>query len=188
MPVFARNVLDVGSQGFGFLQSVGGAGALIGVLAVAWFSHSRGKGLQSLFGAIAFGILLMSFALSKSYPLSLILAFALGVTSQFYMTTISTVLQVNLPNERRHCGIRRRACRGRLRRLHGHGHGAARDDFLSEHSSLGALARAVLGKLHGGEKGPEKTRRAAQTAQARRPLHRASGDRASERRPRRRRR
>ena len=37
MPVFARNVLDVGSQGFGFLQSAGGAGALAGVLAVAWF-------------------------------------------------------------------------------------------------------------------------------------------------------
>ncbi len=44
MPVFARNVLHVGSQGFGFLQSVGGAGALVGVLAVAWFSHSRKKG------------------------------------------------------------------------------------------------------------------------------------------------
>ena len=101
MPVFARNVLDVGSQGFGFLQSVGGAGALIGVLAVAWFSHSRKKGLQSLAGAIAFGILLMVFAASKSYPLSLALALALGVASQFYMTTISTVLQVNLPNELR---------------------------------------------------------------------------------------
>jgi MFS family permease len=101
MPVFARNVLDVGSQGFGFLQSVGGAGALIGVLAVAWFSHSRKKGLQSLAGAIAFGILLMLFAASKSYPLSLALALALGVASQFYMTTISTVLQVNLPNELR---------------------------------------------------------------------------------------
>jgi MFS family permease len=101
MPVFARNVLDVGSQGFGFLQSVGGAGALTGVLAVAWFSHSRGKAMQSLFGAIAFGILLISFAASKSYPLSLTLAFALGVASQFYMTTISTLLQVNLPNELR---------------------------------------------------------------------------------------
>lgn len=101
MPVFARNVLNVGSQGFGFLQSVGGAGALIGVLAVAWFSHSRGKGLQSLLGAIAFGILLLSFAASKSYPLSLALAFALGIASQFYMTTISTILQVNLPNELR---------------------------------------------------------------------------------------
>ena len=101
MPVFARNVLDIGSQGFGFLQSFGGAGALVGVLAVAWFSHSRGKGLQALTGAMAFGILLISFALSKSYALSLGLALALGITSQFYMTTISTVLQVNLPNELR---------------------------------------------------------------------------------------
>jgi MFS family permease len=101
MPVFARNVLDVGSQGFGFLQSAGGAGALIGVLAVAWFSHSRGQGRQAIFGATAFGILLISFALSNSYPLSLMLAIALGGTSQFYMTIISAILQVNLPNELR---------------------------------------------------------------------------------------
>ena len=101
MPVFARNVLEVGSQGFGFLQSAGGAGALVGVLAVAWFSHSRAKGKQALFGAGGFGALLVLFAASKSYPLSLFLAFALGVASQFYMTTVSTVLQVNLPNELR---------------------------------------------------------------------------------------
>ena len=101
MPVFARNVLDVGSQGFGFLQSVGGAGALVGVLAVAWFSHSRGKGMQALSGALLFGVLLILFAASNSYLLSLALAFMLGVASQFYMTTISTVIQVNLPNELR---------------------------------------------------------------------------------------
>ena len=101
MPVFARNVLDVGSQGFGFLQSVGGAGALVGVLAVAWFSHSRGKGMQALSGALLFGFLLILFAASNSYLLSLALAFMLGVASQFYMTTISTVIQVNLPNELR---------------------------------------------------------------------------------------
>jgi MFS family permease len=101
MPVFARNVLEVGSQGFGFLQSAGGAGALIGVLAVAWFSHSRGKGKQALFGAAAFGVLLVAFAISKSYLFSIAMAFALGAASQFYMTTISTVLQMNLPNELR---------------------------------------------------------------------------------------
>lgn len=101
MPVFARNVLDVGSQGFGFLQSAGGAGALAGVLAVAWLSHSRGKGAQALAGATVFGLLLIMFAVSRSYPLSLLLAFLLGVASQFYMTTISTVLQIELPNELR---------------------------------------------------------------------------------------
>ena len=101
MPVFARNILNVGSQGFGFLQSFGGAGALVGVLAVAWFSHSRRKGLQALSVAMSFGGLLITFAASKSYALSLALAFALGIASQFYMTTISTVLQVNLPNQLR---------------------------------------------------------------------------------------
>jgi MFS family permease len=101
MPVFARSVLDVGSKGFGFLQSAGGAGALIGVLLVAWFSHARGKGRQAILGAIAFGLLLSAFAFSVSFPLSLILALALGVSSQFYMTIISAILQMNLPNELR---------------------------------------------------------------------------------------
>jgi MFS family permease len=101
MPVFARSVLDVGSKGFGILQSAGGAGALIGVLLVAWFSHARGKGLQAIFGASAFGVLLIAFAFSVSFPLSLILAVALGIASQFYMTIISAILQVNLPNELR---------------------------------------------------------------------------------------
>jgi MFS family permease len=101
MPVFARSVLDVGSKGFGFLQSAGGAGALIGVLLVAWFSHAGGKGRQAILGAIAFGLLLSAFAFSESFPLSLILALALGVSSQFYMTIISAILQMNLPNQLR---------------------------------------------------------------------------------------
>jgi len=101
MPVFARNVLDVGSQGFGFLQSTGGAGALCGVLAAAYFSHAGGKGLQAIGGAVTFGLLIMVFAFSKSYPLSLALAFFLGVSSQLYMTTINTILQVNLPDQLR---------------------------------------------------------------------------------------
>jgi MFS family permease len=101
MPVFARGVLDVGAQGFGFLQSAGGLGALCGVLAVATFSNSRGKGRQAIGGAIVFGMLLITFAVSKSYPLSLILAYALGIASQFYITTINAILQVNLPDQLR---------------------------------------------------------------------------------------
>ena len=101
MPVFARDVLTVGSQGFGFLQSAGGLGALCGVLAVAYFSHSRRKGRQAIGGAIIFGVLLICFALSESYPLSLMLACALGIASQFYITMINAVLQVNLPDQLR---------------------------------------------------------------------------------------
>lgn len=101
MPVFARNVLSVGSQGYGFLQSSGGAGALLGVLMVAYFSHARSKGRQALGGAIGFGTLLILFALSRSYAMSLGLALFLGMASQFYMTTINAILQVNLPEQLR---------------------------------------------------------------------------------------
>jgi MFS family permease len=45
--------------------------------------------------------LLIVFAFSKYYLLSLAVACALGIASQFYMTTINTILQVNLPDELR---------------------------------------------------------------------------------------
>jgi MFS family permease len=101
MPVFARDVLAVGSQGFGFLQSAGGLGALCGVVAVAYVSRSSPKGGQAIGGAVIFGILLSGFALSKSYSLSLALACALGIASQFYITIINAILQVNLPDQLR---------------------------------------------------------------------------------------
>jgi len=101
MPVFARDILVVGAQGYGFLQSCGGAGALFGVLMVAYFSHARHKGRQALGGAMSFGALLITFALSRSYTFSLGVALLLGMASQFYMTTINTILQVNLPEQLR---------------------------------------------------------------------------------------
>jgi MFS family permease len=109
MPVFARDLLQVGSQGFGFLQTAGGAGALIGTLSVAVFSDTRRLPLQAARGATLFGVLLLVFAFSRLYPLSLALAFVLGMVSQFYITAINTVLQLNLPEQ----------LRGRVMGVHG---------------------------------------------------------------------
>ena len=109
MPVFARDILSVGSEGFGFLQSAGGAGALCGVLLVAYFGQVRGKGKQAISGALVFGALLIVFAYSNSYKLSLVMACLLGMASQFYMTTIHAILQVNLPDQ----------LRGRVMGIHG---------------------------------------------------------------------
>jgi MFS family permease len=109
MPVFARDILQVGSQGFGFLQTAGGAGALIGTLSVAVFSDSRRLPLQAARGATLFGALLLMFAFSQVYALSLALAFVLGMVSQFYITAINTVLQLNLPEQ----------LRGRVMGVHG---------------------------------------------------------------------
>jgi MFS family permease len=109
MPVFARDILQVGSQGFGFLQTAGGAGALIGTLSVAVFSDIRRLPLQAARGATLFGALLLMFAFSTLYSVSLALAFVLGMVSQFYITAINTVLQLNLPEQ----------LRGRVMGVHG---------------------------------------------------------------------
>jgi MFS family permease len=101
MPVFARDILHAGSRGFGFLQSAAGGGALIGTLTAALFSHSGRQVLQTTIGATLFGIFLMLFAISPTYTLSIGLVFALGLTSQFYMTSVNQTLQLHLPEHLR---------------------------------------------------------------------------------------
>jgi MFS family permease len=101
MPVFARDILLVGSQGYGFLQSAGGAGALGGTLLVAAAARWKRKGLQAISGAVLFGMLLIGFGFSPWFWLSLVFVFFIGLSSQFYMTTISTILQLKLPDQLR---------------------------------------------------------------------------------------
>jgi MFS family permease len=100
-PLFARDILHVGSQGYGFLQSSAGAGALVGVILVSFLAGVPRKGRQIMAGAITFGLCLIGFAFSTSYLLSITLVFLIGVTSQTYITTITTVLQLELPEDLR---------------------------------------------------------------------------------------
>ncbi|MFQ5902394.1 MAG: MFS transporter [Candidatus Binatia bacterium] len=101
MPIFARDILHVGSQGYGFLQTVTGAGALAGTLTVAYLAGSRLKGWQTIIGAVTFGTMIIGFAFSPWYPLSLGLVFFIGLANQVYMTTINTILQLKLPDQLR---------------------------------------------------------------------------------------
>ena len=99
MPIFARDILQVGSQGYGFLHSAAGAGALGGTLLVAATHRSGRTGRRAILGAILFGAVIIGFAFSQLYPLSLALVFLIGLAGQFYMTVISTVLQLSLPEQ-----------------------------------------------------------------------------------------
>jgi MFS family permease len=101
MPVFARDILRVGSEGLGILQTAIGAGAIFGSLLAARQAQSGRRGVRALAGAAIFGLLIVAFAWSQSFPLSLGLMFSMGVASAFYMITISTTLTVMVPNEYR---------------------------------------------------------------------------------------
>jgi MFS family permease len=94
-------VLQVGSEGYGFLQSAGGAGALAGTLVVAALAHNSKRGWQAIAGGAGYGLLLMAFSVSTSYPLSLAIMVVMGMAGQFYQTSINTSLQLLLPDEYR---------------------------------------------------------------------------------------
>lgn len=99
MPVMARDVLHVGSQGFGFLQTAGAIGGLAGTFGVAILAGSRRKGVQMIVGATLFGALIVMFSASTSYVLSLALLCLMGVANQVYMNTVATTLTLAVPDE-----------------------------------------------------------------------------------------
>jgi len=99
LPVFARDILQVGSQGLGFLESAGAVGSTVGTFAVAALSHKRGHGWRMLGGAAIFGVLIIAFAYSPYFALSLGLLFCMGFANQVYMTVAATNLQLTLSNE-----------------------------------------------------------------------------------------
>jgi predicted MFS family arabinose efflux permease len=99
--VFARDVLHVGSEGFGFMEAAGGIGSIGGVVVAATLARAGRRGAQAILGAVAFGVVLVGFAVSPWYPLSLALLVLCGLFSQLYMTNILTVLQMSVPDAMR---------------------------------------------------------------------------------------
>lgn len=101
LPIFARDILEVGSQGFGLLQTAVAVGATAGSLAAAALAKSRGRGWYVLGGSLAFGLFLAGFALSQWFLLSAAFLFLAGIANSIYMTAIATSLQLRVPDEYR---------------------------------------------------------------------------------------
>jgi MFS family permease len=102
MPVFARNVLHRGAGGYGALTSSIGIGAMLGALGVALGGrHIRSRGRLMLTGGAAFGILLVLFALSRSFALSLTLLPLAGCAMIVNNSLTNTLLQTAVPDHLR---------------------------------------------------------------------------------------
>ncbi len=99
LPLLARNVLHVGSIGFGAMTSAVGVGSLVAALALATYRKTSRRTL--LLGATAFTILLAAVAASHWYALTLVLLVALGVASITFTATANSTLQMSAPDHLR---------------------------------------------------------------------------------------
>jgi len=99
MPIFAKDVLNVGPEGYGVMMAAPGIGALVGTGTIASIGSIRRKGLLLFVSLTGLGISLVAFSLSTSYPLSILLLALTGGFQMTYMTTNQTLLQLTTPDE-----------------------------------------------------------------------------------------
>jgi MFS family permease len=95
-PVFARLVLNVGSEGYGVMTSAFGIGSLIAVSMVALTSRPR---RWLMFSGMAAAILFsLAFAWSRNYPITLVFIALLGGATFCFSTQTNTLLQSVVPD------------------------------------------------------------------------------------------
>lgn len=96
LPAFVEKVLHLGAQAYGWVNALSGLGAVTGALILASrVSHGR-RGQLLVITNIAFPLILVFFAFTAYFPLSLLLAFGLGVGFMVQFTTLNTLLQTRV--------------------------------------------------------------------------------------------
>ena len=98
LPVVARDILDVGPNGLGLLGAWSGIGALVGAFTVAFFSSSRHIKLLLFAGGLGICPLLILFALSSIFAVSLAMVVVVGAVLQIAMTSKITLVQMVAPD------------------------------------------------------------------------------------------
>lgn len=100
-PAFASDVLDMDSEGLGYLLSGNGIGSLLGTLLVARMSGMRGRGMVVVIGVLLFGAMLIAFGLSSSLLYSVGLILVVGFLYGTYSTMNDTLIQTTVDDEYR---------------------------------------------------------------------------------------
>jgi MFS family permease len=101
MPVFAADVLHGGAHTFGFLMGASGAGAVAGAVYLASRRSVRGLGKIISLASSIFGVGLITFSLSRTFWLSLLLMMLIGLGVMVQVASSNTVLQTIVDDDKR---------------------------------------------------------------------------------------
>jgi MFS family permease len=131
LPVYAHNILAVGPSGLGVLRSAPAAGALLMSLFLARHPLKRRMGRTMFIAVIVFGVATCVFAVSSSFPLSLIALAALGSADVISVVIRQSLVQMETPD----------AMRGRV--------SAVNSMFIGTSNQLGAFESGVTAAWFG---------------------------------------
>ena len=131
LPVFAQDILKVGSEGFGVLRAAPAVGAFITMLVTAYIPISKNAGMKLLAAIFGFGVCIIVFGLSTIFWVSVLALFFSGMTDGVSMVIRQTILQIKTPDN----------MRGRV--------SSVNSMFVGSSNELGAFESGLTAKLMG---------------------------------------
>jgi MFS family permease len=99
LPVFARDILEVGATGQGLLLTGMGVGALGSAVMIASVGDRMPRGLFMLAGVALYGLSIAAFAASSWFHLSILLMVVIGFANVCSHALVQTVIQTYSPSE-----------------------------------------------------------------------------------------
>lgn len=126
LPIYARDILQVGPEGLGHLRAAPAVGAAVTALWLSVRPLKHNVGPKMLGGVALFGAATVVFGLSRSMPLSLACLTLLGVGDMISVFVRQSLIQIYTPNE----------MRGRV--------GAVSSLFISGSNELGEAESGLL--------------------------------------------
>lgn len=101
VPVFAKDILQVGPIGFGWLNAAADMGAIVMVLWLTISPMKRKQGIKLLGAVAGFGLCIIAFGLSQWYWLSFLALMLSGVLDGVSVVVRSNIVQLKTPDELR---------------------------------------------------------------------------------------
>ena len=101
LPVFAKDILHVGAEGFGWLRAAPSIGAVLVAVMLLGRAPMQRAGRSLLVAVAGFGLATIVFGLSRSFPLSLLMLVLAGGLDMISVVVRQTLVQLRTPDEMR---------------------------------------------------------------------------------------
>ncbi|SMC73140.1 MFS transporter [Pedobacter nyackensis] len=129
LPVFAEDILKVGSEGLGYMRAAASMGAVVTMLVMTRFSPMNRPWRNLLIAVTGFGTSIICYGLSKNFYLTLMFLFMEGAFDSVSVIIRSTIMQLLTPDE----------MRGRV--------SAVNSMFIGSSNEIGAFESGLTAKL-----------------------------------------
>jgi len=101
LPIYAKDILNVGARGFGFLAAAPAAGAIIAGLVMARMGAFKKQGQTVIVSVALYGAATIAFGVSKVFWFSLLMLAATGAADTVSTILRQTIRQLVTPNNLR---------------------------------------------------------------------------------------